>query len=79
MADAVPVNKLALTPEEAAALTPLGEDNIRRLCRSDPTFPAFMNGNRIVIPQKPFEEWLARQAENRIGFPELTKRSTKRR
>jgi len=78
MGDILPTNKLALTPEEAAALTPLGEDNIRKLCRSDPTFPAFMNGNRIVIPHKPFEEWLARQAENRMGFPEL-KKSTKRR
>lgn len=74
MTDIIPANKLALTPEEAAALTPLGEDNIRRLCKSDPTFPAFRNGNRIIIPHKPFEEWLARQAENRMGFPELTRK-----
>lgn len=78
MADIILAHKLALTPEEAAALTPLGEDNIRRLCRSDPTFPAFKNGNRIVIPLKPFEEWLAHQAKNRVGFPELIIRTGKK-
>ena len=27
--------KITLTPEEAAALTHIGEDNIRRLCRTN--------------------------------------------
>lgn len=67
--------KLALTPEEAAALTPLGENRIRELCRCDPTFPAFLNGQRnIVIPTKAFEEWLIKQAQLRVGFPEPLRR-----
>ena len=69
--------KLALTPKEAAELTPFGENRIRALCRSDPTFPAFLNGKDIVIPKKPFEDWLAEQAKNRMGFKAPLRRLAK--
>lgn len=72
------MTKLALTVEEAAELSPLGHNRIRQLCHTDPTFPAFLNGRNIVIPTKAFEEWLARQAEHRMGFPEMTRQHRKR-
>lgn len=59
---------LALSCEMAAELTPLGINRIRYLANTDPTFPAFKNGNGIVIPTKAFEEWLCEQAANRLGF-----------
>jgi len=61
---------LALTPKEAAALCPLGENGIRKLANEDPLFPAFKRGPNIIIPTKAFEEWLCEQAANRYGFPE---------
>lgn len=69
-----PVNKLALTPKEAAQLSPFGENRIRELCRSDTTFPAFKNGKDFVIPKRAFEEWLARQAEYRMGLKQPLRR-----
>jgi len=68
------IDKLALTVEEAAELTPLGHNRIRQLCHTDPTFPAFLNGRNIIIPTKALEEWLARQAELRLGFPAIMRR-----
>lgn len=65
------MTKLAITPKEAAALSPFGENRIRELAHNDPTFPAFRNGPRdIIIPVKAFEAWLERQAEYRTGYPE---------
>lgn len=62
--------QLALTPKEAAALCPLGENGIRKLANDDPTFPAFKRGPNIIIPTKAFEAWLCEQAANRYGFRE---------
>lgn len=64
------MNRLALTPKEAAALCPIGENGIRKLAHEDPLFPAFKRGPNIIIPTKAFEEWLCEQAANRYGFPE---------
>ena len=61
---------LALTPKEAAAMCPIGENGIRKLAHEDPLFPAFKRGPNIIIPTKAFEEWLCEQAANRLGFPE---------
>jgi len=61
---------LALTPKQAASLTPLGENGIRKRANDDPLFPAFKNGADIVIPTRAFEEWLCEQAANRYGFKE---------
>ena len=71
--------KLALTPEEAASLTHIGEDNIRRLCRSNDSFPAFMNGRNILIPRKGLEDWLNDQASLKLGFPEWVRGKRGRR
>ena len=62
--------KIVLTPEEAATLTHIGEDNIRRLCRTNASFPAFMNGRNILIPRKGLEEWINDQGSLKLGFPE---------
>jgi len=62
------MNPLALTPKQAAELTPYGENKIRLLANTDPTFPAFKNGSDIIIPTKAFEDWLVVQAAHRLGF-----------
>jgi hypothetical protein len=73
------MDPIALTPKQLAKITPLGEHRIRQLCQTDPTFPAFLNGRNIVIPLKPLEEWLAKQADLRVGYPEIMKRGKKER
>lgn len=70
--------KVALTPKEAASLSPFGENKIRKLCLIDPTFPAFKNGTTTIIPKKDFEAWLSKQAACRTGFPELIRRLANR-
>ncbi|WP_425057652.1 hypothetical protein SCACP_21720 [Sporomusa carbonis] len=74
-----PMFKVALTPKEAAQISPFGENRIRQLCLSDPSFPAFKNGRDIIIPRKGFEEWLEKQASYRVGFPEPLRRLATRR
>lgn len=71
--------KITLTPEEAAALTHIGEDNIRRLCRTNASFPAFMNGRNILIPRKGLEEWLNDQGSLKLGFPEWVRNKGRKR
>lgn len=70
MYDVAIPEKIVLTPEEAAVMTHIGEDNIRRLCRTNASFPAFMNGRNILIPRKGLEEWLNDQGSLKLGFPE---------
>ena len=79
MIDIPVTEKLALTPEEAAALTHLGEDNIRALCRANAAFPAFMNGRNSLIPRKALEEWLNDQGALKLGFPEWIRTKGRRR
>lgn len=64
------MDKLALTPEEAAKLVPVGENTIREVAHTDPTFPAFNWGRGMVIPVREFQDWLGKQARSRMGFPE---------
>lgn len=59
---------LALTPKEAAELTPFNEAEICALAHNDPSFPAFMNGDALIIPRRAFENWLCNRAEARVGF-----------
>ena len=59
---------LALTPKQAAELTPFGENKIRSMAHNDPTFPAFKNGRDVIIPTNAFKEWLDVQAADRLGF-----------
>jgi hypothetical protein len=60
--------KLALTPKEAAALTPLGENMIRRLCREYPSFLVFKNGTGYIISRKLKKEPLAGGRKKLVAF-----------
>jgi hypothetical protein len=53
-------DRLALRPKEAAEALGISERHLRTLL---PDVPHLYLGNRLVIPVKPFEEWLREQAE----------------
>ena len=51
--------KYVLTIEEAAKYFHIGEKKIRRLTEENPTAEFyFMNGNRVMIKRKKFEEFI---------------------
>mgnify|MGYP000907092395 CR=1 FL=1 len=72
------MDKIGLTPEEAAKLVPVSEHAIREVAHTDPTFPAFIWGRGMVIPLREFQDWLAQKARLRVGFPEHVKRAGRR-
>jgi hypothetical protein len=59
----IPLNlhsRLSLRPKEAAEALGVSERHLRNML---PDIPHLYLGNRLVIPVKPFEEWLREQAE----------------
>ena len=79
MVEVALADKLALHPEEAAAISGLGVKLIRTLCHTDATFPAFSKGRHVLIPRRELMDWLKRQAELKVGMPEkiIAKRRTR--
>jgi excisionase family DNA binding protein len=53
-------DRLALTVEEAAAAVGVSERHLRTMLAE---IPHLRLGNRVVIPVKPFDEWLRKRAE----------------
>ena len=58
------VGRLALTVTEAARSVGVSERHLRSML---PEIPHLYLGNRLVIPVKPFEEWLREQATTEKG------------
>ena len=57
-----------LTVEAAGDYSGAGRDRIRDWAENDPTFPAFRNGVKILIPRPALETWLINRAQAREGF-----------
>ena len=57
-------DRLALTVEEAAAAVGVSERHLRTML---PEIPHLRLGNRVIIPVKPFDEWLRKRAEQEMS------------
>ena len=57
-------DRLALTVPEAAESIGVSESHLRNIL---PDIPHLYLGKRLVIPVKPFEEWLREQAKAEAG------------
>lgn len=60
--------KLSLTIEELAAMTSIGETQLRTWAKNDPTFPVFRVGKKLIVPSKDMEKWLSLKAQAREGM-----------
>ena len=66
-------NKMTVSPEEAARMSGIGENEIYRLCHEDPTFPVFKIGRKFRIYVKGLDEWIANHAKHKSGVPSIVK------
>jgi excisionase family DNA binding protein len=57
-------DRLALTVEEAAAAVGVSERHLRTMLSE---IPHLRLGGRVVIPVKPFDEWLRKRAEQEMS------------
>ena len=57
-------DRLALTVEEAAAAIGVSERHLRTML---PEIPHLRLGGRVIIPIKPFDEWLRKRTEQELS------------
>jgi excisionase family DNA binding protein len=59
------MDKLLLTPTQAAKLTGISENTIRKMCEEDPEFPSFKIGSYNKIGQAALEEWINKKCNSK--------------
>lgn len=62
------MSKIGLVPEEASAVLHIGVEQVREYARSDPTFPVFAVGSKLIMTEDTLREWANNRARLRVGM-----------
>lgn len=61
-------NPVGLTMEEASRALHIGVEQLRKYARTDPTFPCFSVGNKLITTEEAIREWATARARMRVGM-----------
>jgi len=61
-------NPVGLTMEETSRLLHIGVEQLREYARTDPTFPCFSVGNKLITTKAAISEWATARAKMRVGM-----------
>lgn len=59
---------IGMTMEETSRLLHIGVEQLREYARSDPTFPCFSVGNKLITTEEAIREWATARAKMRVGM-----------
>lgn len=62
------MSKIGLVPEEASDVLHIGVEHVREYARSDPTFPVFAVGSKLIMTEDTLREWANNRARLRVGM-----------
>ena len=63
-----PFERIGLVPEEMGKLLHIGAATIREYAETDPTFPAFRVGSKLLSTRRALEDWATARAKRRVGL-----------
>lgn len=61
-------NPVGLTMEETSRLLHIGVEQLREYARTDPTFPVFAVGSKLIMTEDTLREWANNRAKMRVGM-----------
>lgn len=59
---------IGMTMEETSRLLHIGVEQLREYARTDPTFPCFSVGNKLITTEEAIREWATARAKMRVGM-----------
>ena len=59
---------IGMTITEVTKALHIGVEQLREYARSDPTFPVFAVGNKLITTEAAISEWATSRAKMRVGM-----------
>lgn len=59
---------IGMTIAEVSKALHIGVEQLREYARSDPTFPCFSVGNKLITTEEAIREWATARAKMRVGM-----------
>lgn len=59
---------IGMTITEVSKALHIGVEQLREYARSDPTFPCFSVGNKLITTEEAIREWATARAKMRVGM-----------
>lgn len=59
---------IGMTITEVSKALHIGVEQLREYARSDPTFPCFSVGNKLITTEEAIREWATARARMRVGM-----------
>lgn len=59
---------IGMTITEVSKALHIGVEQLREYARSDPTFPCFSVGNKLITTEAAISEWATARAKMRVGM-----------
>lgn len=60
--------EIGILMERAAGLLHIGVNRLREYADTDPTFPCFAVGNKLITTEEALREWATSRAKLRVGM-----------
>lgn len=59
---------IGMTIAEVSKALHIGVEQLREYARTDPTFPCFSVGNKLITTEEAIREWATARAKMRVGM-----------
>lgn len=59
---------IGMTITEVSKALHIGVEQLREYARTDPTFPCFSVGNKLITTEEAIREWATARAKMRVGM-----------
>lgn len=59
---------IGMTITEVSRALHIGVEQLREYARTDPTFPCFSVGNKLITTEEAIREWATARAKMRVGM-----------
>lgn len=59
---------IGMTIAEVSKTLHIGVEQLREYARTDPTFPCFSVGNKLITTEEAIREWATARAKMRVGM-----------
>lgn len=59
---------IGMTITEVSRALHIGVEQLRDYARTDPTFPCFSVGNKLITTEEAIQEWATARAKMRVGM-----------
>lgn len=59
---------IGMTITEVSKALHIGVEQLREYARTDPTFPCFLVGNKLITTEEAIREWATARAKMRVGM-----------